>query len=268
MGTTKVLLIESARNNGQTFSTSLQRKYEVVIAHSGKQGLALALETSPNVIVLDAVSLRTSGDRISRRLRDQLGEMPIIHIKPEGAGQGQSVADVILYLPFTIRKLSNRIEHYAVGPEEGKIRELGPFNLNLETQTLTTPWNENKLTPKLMSLMGLFLHHPDQTLERKHIMQQVWETDYVEDTRTLDVHIRWLRKTVEPNPRKPKYLVTVRGIGYRFGIPNEDEMLKTRDELATTAKPAKPKAKQSSGSKKKPISKMAQKTDSTPKAKE
>jgi DNA-binding winged helix-turn-helix (wHTH) protein len=74
-----------------------------------------------------------------------------------------------------------------------------------------------------MTLMGLFLQHPDQTLERKHIMQQVWETDYLEDTRTLDVHIRWLRKVVEPNPRKPKYLVTVRGIGYRFEIPDEDE---------------------------------------------
>jgi DNA-binding response OmpR family regulator len=259
MRMTKVLLIESARKNGRTFSTSLQRKYEVEIAHSGKQGLAIAQDTSPQVIILDADSLRTPGDRISMRLRNQLGEMPIIHIKPEGAERGQSVADVMLYLPFTIRKLSNRIEQYATGPEEGELRETGPFNLNLETQTLTTPWNEKKLTPKLVALMRLFLQHPDQTLERKHIMQQVWETDYVEDTRTLDVHIRWLRKAVEPNPRKPRYLVTVRGVGYRFGIPDEDETTKAADKPSSS----ETRSKRDSSSKKK---KSARK-DSSPKKK-
>lgn len=246
MGTTKVLLIESARNNGKTFSTSLQRKFEVEIAHSGQQGLEIALNTSPNVIVLDSVSLRTSGDRISIRLREQLGDMPIIHIKPEGAERGQSVADVMLFLPFTIRKLSNRIARYAAGPEEGKVRELGPFNLNLETQTLTTPWNERKLTPKLMTLMGLFLHHAGQILERKTIMQHVWETDYVEDTRTLDVHIRWLRKIVEPNPRKPKYLVTVRGVGYCFAIPEVDETSAEDDQQTSSTGLGPTKTKKSS----------------------
>ncbi|MBN1565505.1 MAG: response regulator transcription factor [Anaerolineae bacterium] len=257
MGTTKVLLIESARNNGRTFSSSLQRKYEVAIAHSGKQALAIARDMSPQIIILDADSLRTPGDRISIRLRDQLGELPIIHIKSEGAERGQSVADVMLYLPFTIRKLSNRIEQYAVKPaEEAAPRETGPFNLNLETQTLTTPWNEKKLTPKLIALMQLFLQHPDQTLERKQIMQQVWDTDYVEDTRTLDVHIRWLRQAVEPKPRKPQYLVTVRGVGYRFGIPDVVEVAEVADKSKSTeaSPPTDSQVKQK---------KLAQKADQT-----
>ena len=103
--------------------------------------------------------------------------------------------------------------------EESKVLEAGPFSLNLEQQTLTTPWTEKKLTPKLMLLMEVLMRNPEQTLDRKEIMQRVWNTDYVGDTRTLDVHIRWLRKIVEPNPRKPLYITTVRGQGYRLTIP-------------------------------------------------
>jgi DNA-binding response OmpR family regulator len=221
MRATRVLLIENARNNDITFAPSLKRKYQVQIAHSGKQAMAVALDKPPDVIVLDAVSLRTSGDRICSRLRAGVGGIPIIHIRPKDAPPGGSTADVLLSPPFTARKLTNRIDRFLV-PSEGKILEAGPFSLNLEQQTLTAPWTEKKLTPKLVTLMELFMQNLNQTLERKHIMQQVWKTDYMGDTRTLDVHIRWIRKIVEPDPRKPKYIMTVRGVGYRFACPEPD----------------------------------------------
>ncbi len=220
MRTTKVLLIESARNNGVSFAASLQRKYEVQIARSGKQGLALARESLPDVIVLNAASMRTSGDRISARLRAQVGELPIIHIRPEAVTDDKVVADVLLTPPFTSRKLINRVERFVPALEAETI-EVGPFSLNVEQHTLTTPWSEKKLTPKLVELLKLFLRHPATTLERKHIMQTIWKTDYMGDTRTLDVHIRWLRQVVEPTPRKPRYILTVRGVGYRFALPDE-----------------------------------------------
>jgi DNA-binding response OmpR family regulator len=215
MKTTKVLLIESARQNGTaSFAASLKRKkYDVEIAHSGKQGLALAADQKPDIVVLDAASLRTSGDRISTRLRELLGELPIIHIRPPHLPHGSSPADVLLTPPFTARKLINRIERYVVAPDED-VLQAGPFTLNVEQQTLISPWNEKKLTPKLAALMKLFMQQPGETLERKAIMQTIWDTDYMGDTRTLDVHIRWLRKVIEPEPRKPQYLVTVRGVGY------------------------------------------------------
>lgn len=72
------------------------------------------------------------------------------------------------------------------------------------------------LTPKQFKLLHLLLENPDQILSRKTIMQQVWETDYLGDTRTLDVHIRWLREKIEPNPSQPRRLITVRGVGYHF----------------------------------------------------
>lgn len=104
-------------------------------------------------------------------------------------------------------------------PEESPVLEAGPFSLNLEQQMLTTPWVEKKLTPKLALLLALFIENREQILGRKEIMQKVWDTDYIGDTRTLDVHIRWLRKVIEPDPRKPQYLTTVRGQGYCFLLP-------------------------------------------------
>jgi DNA-binding response OmpR family regulator len=218
----KVLLIENARYSGSSFAASLKRKYQVQIAHSGKQGLLLALDKEPDVVVVDAVSLRTPGDRICARLRAGLGGTPIIHIRAQNLPARNSSADVLLSPPFTARKLINRIARF-VEPPQGKILEMGPFSLNLEQQTLSTPWSEKKLTPKLVALMELFMQHLDQTLERKYIMQRVWKTDYMGDTRTLDVHIRWMRSVVEPDPRHPKYITTVRGKGYRFMFPLSDE---------------------------------------------
>lgn len=267
MGPTTVLLIESARKNGATFSDVLARKYNLRIAHSGKQGLALAQEDCPDVIVLDAASLRTSGDRIAARLRTHLGQTPIIHIKPEDGTRGQSAADLMLYLPFTGRKLSNRIDRFTSLPERSSLRKSGLFSLNLETQTLSTPWSEKKLTPKLMKLADLFLQYPGQVLERKDIMQKVWETDYVEDTRTLDVHIRWLRQVVEPNPRKPQYLVTVRGKGYRFEFPKDEAESGSQTASAHLLPQATPKVVKSADPQPKPTPKpqhngsSAQKTD-------
>jgi DNA-binding response OmpR family regulator len=72
------------------------------------------------------------------------------------------------------------------------------------------------LTPKEFNLLRLLVRHHDQILSRKTIMQEVWETNYLGDTRTLDVHIRWLREKIEQNPSRPVRLITIRGLGYRF----------------------------------------------------
>jgi DNA-binding response OmpR family regulator len=222
-----VLLIENSRVNGVSFAQALQRKYQVQIAQSGKQGLSLALAKRPDVIVLDAASLRTSGNRICSTLRASLGGLPIIHIRSADKSMGDTDADVLLIPPFTSRKLINRIERFAEAVEEGELLELGPFSLNMEQQTLTTPWSEKKLTPKLVALMAFFIQRQGETLDRTVIMKEVWKTNYVGDTRTLDVHIRWLRQVVEPSPRKPQYITTVRGIGYCFALPDQNQETKS-----------------------------------------
>lgn len=76
-----------------------------------------------------------------------------------------------------------------------------------------------RLTPKECALLQAFMNNGGKVLTRKFLMKKVWDTDWMEDTRTLDVHVRWLREKIEDNPSKPVYLRTVRGVGYRFEVP-------------------------------------------------
>jgi DNA-binding response OmpR family regulator len=89
--------------------------------------------------------------------------------------------------------------------------------LNLETKELQNGHGVIHLTPKECHLLATFMRYPNQVLSHKFLMREVWETDYLGDMRTLHVHISWLRRKIERNPRRPNRLRTVRGVGYRFG---------------------------------------------------
>ena len=77
---------------------------------------------------------------------------------------------------------------------------------------------ETQLTPKTADLLEMLMQHPGEVLKREHLFSKVWETDFTDDTRTLDVHISWLRRAIEENPRKPIFIKTLRGIGYRLDV--------------------------------------------------
>ncbi|GAB4573535.1 MAG: response regulator transcription factor [Anaerolineae bacterium] len=217
----KVLLIESIRANGKSFSTALEQRYDLTLAYSGKQGVALAQELLPDVVVLDAVSMRTSGDRICRRLRSYMPDIPIIHIRPPfEQPDSSSQADVVLHHPLTWRKLVNRIKRFVEVPNKADgFLEAGCLKLNVAKRLLVVGDQEKRLTPKLTGLAEMFFKHPNTVIARKTLIQQVWKTDYMGDTRTLDVHIRWLREAIEENPGKPRIITTVRGVGYRLIPP-------------------------------------------------
>jgi len=92
------------------------------------------------------------------------------------------------------------------------------WTLDLDNRQVFTGNGAQKLTPQLCRLLEVFMRNPDKILSRKCLMKEVWETDYIGDTRTLEVHICWLRKKLEDNPHHPCYLRTVRGVGYRFSL--------------------------------------------------
>ena len=102
-----------------------------------------------------------------------------------------------------------------------KARDLqaGGISLDLENRCVTKGKVTVRLTPKECALLHALMKNGGVVLTRKFIMKEVWDTDWTEDTRTLDVHIRWLREKIEDNPSKPVYLRTVRGVGYRFEVP-------------------------------------------------
>jgi DNA-binding response OmpR family regulator len=213
-----VLLLESARANGLSFAPHLNKRYTLLVANTGKDALDMARQYQPDILVVDAASMRTSGDRICHTLRNIVGNLPIIHIKagpPEA--NSESVANSLLYMPFTYRKLCNRIERY-IQPESGEVLKAGRLELNLQQEILNSPNGEFKLTPKLTRLMALLMENLGEIVERRTLMKEVWQTDYMGDTRTLDVHIRWIRQAVEADPSHPRYIKTVRGKGYRLEV--------------------------------------------------
>ena len=91
------------------------------------------------------------------------------------------------------------------------------LRLNLKTKELQNGHGVIHLTPKECQLLATFMRYPNRVLSHKFLMREVWETDYIGDTRTLQVHVSWLRRKIERNPRQPIRLRTVRGVGYRFG---------------------------------------------------
>lgn len=222
----KVLLIENKQINKKptegtetSFLVVLRRSYHVYLAHSAKMAVEVATEHTPSVAVLDSVSMRTTGVRVCQSLRRHAPHLPIIHIVPTlDAGQKiHSGADVILPVPFTPRKLMNRIERFLANDQSDTL-DVGPFKLDFKRNMLITHKGEYRLTPKMATLLEEFLHHPNEVLARGYLMSRVWKTDYMGDTRTLDVHIRWIREAVEENPGKPLYIKTMRGVGYLLDL--------------------------------------------------
>ena len=213
----RVLLIGRSQVKGASFPATLKKRYDLVFVHSGKQAED-KVGLVPHVIVLDAISMRTPGDRLCRSLKTKFSNIPIVHLHPGPKQSANSPADSVLYPPFSSsRKLINSIERL-ITLNEDEIIACGPFSLNTARKVLLVPGQETHLTPKVALLLALFMSHPGETLDRKTIMEAVWDTDYLGDTRTLDVHIRWIRKAIEANPSKPLYLKTVRGQGYRFDV--------------------------------------------------
>jgi len=214
-----ILIIEKENGKTATFATALERKgYVVERVATGSAALEAAEKSGPAAIVLNAASLGSSGTRICRRLVDETG-LPVIHIvDADGTAEllGDSTgADILLELPFTVRKLHNRIKRFIPANRKDAV-EVGPVTFAPQVRVVRAYGRESRLTPKAADLLALMLDHPDETLSRSFLMRHVWDTSYVGDTRTLDVHIRWVRQSVEKDPAQPRHVVTVRGVGYRF----------------------------------------------------
>jgi DNA-binding response OmpR family regulator len=220
MTTAKVLLLESERPRAPSFAPALEKRgYAVTIEHDARAALKRASTLGPDVTILNAASLKTSGARICRRLRASLNGAPILLIADrKNMPDANCGASVTLVMPFTPRKLLNTVSRL-LPADGGASLQVGPIKLNLLQKRVICGSREERVTPKQAKLLEMFLRAPGQLLTRKAIIKHVWDTDYTGDTRTLDVHMSWLRSVIEPNPRKPRYLKTLRGQGYRLDVP-------------------------------------------------
>jgi len=219
----KVLLIGKCASTLSSLSSGLEKKgYIVSAARSRKKALEQVGADKPDLIILDATSPRLDGGKTCQALRQKVGEVPIILVHEEGNNSGQAEADFHLTASFTFRKLANRIKRAVQGSEpSGENLHVGGLILNLDRRSVTRGKKKHQLTPKESSLLETFMRNPGKVLSRKFLMKNVWDTDYLGDTRTLDVHVRWIREKIEENPSSPLYLCTVRGVGYRFEVPEQ-----------------------------------------------
>jgi len=213
-----ILIIEGRHAEIPSFATDLQKKgFDVVTAKSGKDAISRLKKVSPHLVVVNAASLRSSGVRICQSLREKQEKLPVILILEKNKEVSKDAADVILNLPFTVQKLSNRIKPLLPG-DGNNVLQVGSIRLDVERRRVRSLGKHAKLTPRLVALLEILMEHHGEVVEREHLFKKVWDTDYTGDTRTLDVHISWLRRAIELDPLKPKFLKTIRGVGYRLDV--------------------------------------------------
>lgn len=219
---TKILLIERGGVRSPSFAPALRKKGYVVDIERGVQDAIDLLHKQPSdLVILDISSMKASGVRMSRRLRASLNSTPLILLcQHETSMSSNGAANDVLYQPFTSRKLLNRIARLlpANGCDEICI---GPIRLDTVQRVVRCHGRETHITPKCVAMLRLLIARRGHLVKREIMMRRVWNTDYTGDMRTIDVHASWLRKAIELDHRSPRYLKTIRGMGYRLDIPED-----------------------------------------------
>lgn len=215
----QLLIIEGKRAEKPLFAGSLKAKgFFVSVVSSGADALILLNENYYDLIIINSSSFGSSGIRISSNIRDTFRQfIPIILIVDDTTKTVNAKADMIVQHPLTVQKLINRMSIYLPGDDSAVI-QAGPIYLDVNKKFVRC-WNKNtKITPKLVAILKVLMERKGEVVEREELFKKVWETDYIGDTRTLDVHISWLRVAIEKDPLKPKLILTARGVGFRLDI--------------------------------------------------
>lgn len=190
---------------------------ELMTATNQKSALQLMRTQPPVAVFVELEQKSASRLRFCEVVRYRLPTATILALANQ-VPAGSFAFDGVLGLPLNAKEVIAVLNRLATKSSEHLLNH-GPITLNMALRTVVTPNGQYTMTPKQCALLKLLMSEQGQVVERRKIMETVWETDYLEDTRTLDVHIRWLRERIEQNPSKPVYLKTVRGVGYRFDIP-------------------------------------------------
>ncbi len=218
-----ILLVEGRKPVAEQLAPILSEEHEVTTARTRREALTKIEEISPAVIILDSPSLRFSCRRFCSSLQDLENDIPILLLFAAEENNHHDVgARAYLQHPFSAQKLINRVSWLLPAPDSEVLRA-GDLIFNVKRRSVLRNDRESHLTPQQAHLLEIFMRNPGKILSRDFLMKQVWDTDFTEDTRTLDVHIHWVRKAIEKNTKSPVYLHTIRRAGYRFDPPKETE---------------------------------------------
>jgi DNA-binding response OmpR family regulator len=220
---TKLLLVEDDQTLRETLAYNLAREgYTVIEADNGVTALDLAREQQPDLIILDVMLPELDGLTVCRTLRREM-DVPIVLLTARSGEVDRIIgldsgADDYIVKPFSLGELLARLRAVLRRGRREPETKLQSGDLLLDVVGHRA-WRGNQLltlSPKEFDLLAELVRHKGAVLTRELLLQRVWGFDFEGDTRTVDVHIRWLREKIEDDPANPRRIETVRGLGYRF----------------------------------------------------
>ena len=229
MATFTVLVVEDDANLLEALRYNLDReRYKVVTAQDGEEALTVAGAVLPDMFILDIMLPKLDGLEVCRLLRRRTtAPILILTAKDEEIDKvvGLEIgADDYMTKPFSMRELLARVKallrrtisNQPSGSIEKSKVSAGDLTIDLDGHQAFLNDNEVDLKPKEYDLLVLLITNPGRAFTRDQLLEKVWGYDFGGDSRTVDVHIRWLRKKIEPEPSSPRRIITIRGMGYRF----------------------------------------------------
>jgi two-component system alkaline phosphatase synthesis response regulator PhoP len=223
----RVLIVEDDSSLLFGLKKNLQFEgYEVLTASDGEAGLGLAVDERPDLIILDVMLPRMNGFEVCEVLRSNKVETPVIFLTAKALESDKVTGltlggDDYMTKPFSVAELLARIQTVLrrVNASEGEKLTIGPLELDLSGRSVLLEGKEVNLTTKEFELLCFMARNIGKVLPRERILQKVWGYNYYGTARTIDNFINRLRQKIEENPLKPRFLLTVRGVGYKFRPP-------------------------------------------------
>lgn len=222
-----MLVVEDEASLASTLSYNFRKNgFDVISAYDGVEGLQAARRENPDVIVLDLMLPKMDGLEVCRRLRAD-SDVPILMLTARGEELDRVVglelgADDYLTKPFSMRELVARVRALlrraaSTPPPQDQARiVIGPLSIDARGRTVQRSGAVVAMKPKEFDLLHFLAKNPGQVFTREQLLEHVWGYEFFGGSRTVDVHIRWLREKIEDSPANPRYLLTVRGVGYKF----------------------------------------------------
>jgi two-component system response regulator RegX3 len=228
---TRILVVEDEESFSDALSYMLRKEgFEVSVCANGPDGLEEYDRSGADLLLLDLMLPGLSGLEVCRQLR-QKSDVPVIMLTAKDAEVDKVVgleigADDYVTKPFSLRELSARIralfrrsDQAAAGDAMPAVVDLGRVQVDLAGHRLLRDGTAVRIKPKAFELLTFLLRHPGQAFTRDQLLEHVWGYDYAGETRTVDVHVHWLRSTLEDDAAAPRFIHTVRGVGYVFRRP-------------------------------------------------